>query len=547
MAGDKHRKDGYRGRAPRYERDDRRGQRAHHRWGKRDHNERSTHYQEQPVFDPTFDDLTSNHHIFPQIAGNKPGLYTSSTTIPFETVLKPDAPRAKYRRRKHEIKSVLHWGQRKLLMCEMEFLTKYGDQAGLVVYAGAASGKHIEQLAKYFPKHCFVCVDPAPFASNLVKYQHDHPKKMLLRQELFTDDLAREFEGRDCLFISDIRAADPDLMASDTIEKKVFDDQEAQMRWHNIMKPKASMLKFRLPYDQDGLTTYLKGDIWLPIWGPITTTEARLVVEGFETTEYDNMKYEEQMFHFNTITRVARYKHDVKGEGIDYCFDCRAEVGVLLGYLDKFEPQLTQEEKNVKAGTMVKEISRALGKRTLLDGNSDPGARKQGIARRQYVNGRPAYIKQQEPETQYSSQAQRMMASMNYTPGAGLGAQSQGLAEPVKASDQIERRGFGFTARTGLDQLDIEEGELPKKRNKPLTFVSADSGDKGTLSSLVSQGREMMAGTKGNTEARRARLEVEVEEGEIVAEPPPTKRADLHEDTQQSHWRAKLEDGEIEG
>jgi hypothetical protein len=33
--------------------------------------------------------------------------------------------------------TVIHWGQRKLLMCEMEFLTKYGQLAPLVVYAGA--------------------------------------------------------------------------------------------------------------------------------------------------------------------------------------------------------------------------------------------------------------------------------------------------------------------------------------------------------------------------------------------------------------------------
>jgi hypothetical protein len=45
------------------------------------------------------------------------------------------------------------------------------------------------------------------------------------------------------------------------IEKQVFDDQAAQMRWHKIMQPKMSMLKFRLPYAKEGNTTYLKGEL----------------------------------------------------------------------------------------------------------------------------------------------------------------------------------------------------------------------------------------------------------------------------------------------
>ena len=47
-----------------------------------------------------------------------------------------------------------------------------------------------------------------------------------------------------------------------------------------------------------------------------------------EYMEYDNTKYEEQMFNFNTVTRVALYKHDCVGEGIDYCYDCASEVWV---------------------------------------------------------------------------------------------------------------------------------------------------------------------------------------------------------------------------
>ncbi|KAF4700343.1 hypothetical protein FOZ63_015172, partial [Perkinsus olseni] len=46
-----------------------------------------------------------------------------------------------YHRRENEDKSTLHWGQRKLLLAELEFLMAYGSNAAaLVVYVGAGPG-----------------------------------------------------------------------------------------------------------------------------------------------------------------------------------------------------------------------------------------------------------------------------------------------------------------------------------------------------------------------------------------------------------------------
>lgn len=57
-----------------------------------------------------------------------------------------------------EKKSVVHWGQRKLLLHEIELLTQcvsLQDKA-LLVYAGAAPGAHITFLASLFPSVSFV-------------------------------------------------------------------------------------------------------------------------------------------------------------------------------------------------------------------------------------------------------------------------------------------------------------------------------------------------------------------------------------------------------
>eukprot|EP00961_Rhodomonas_salina_P002887 39493-Rhodomonas_salina.1 len=56
-----------------------------------------------------------------------------------------------YRRRQGEEKTVVHWGQRKLLLSELEFLTAHGAAGATVVYAGAAPGTHTRYLLELFP------------------------------------------------------------------------------------------------------------------------------------------------------------------------------------------------------------------------------------------------------------------------------------------------------------------------------------------------------------------------------------------------------------
>ena len=73
-------------------------------------------------------------------------------------------PRKEYYVRKDERKKLAaHWGQRKLFLSELYFLTKYAGLSKNVIYAGAAPGKHTKYLATLFPEHKFILVDPSPF------------------------------------------------------------------------------------------------------------------------------------------------------------------------------------------------------------------------------------------------------------------------------------------------------------------------------------------------------------------------------------------------
>jgi cap2 methyltransferase len=308
--------------------------------------------------------------------------------IPFSRVLQADDVSIPYKRRKGEVKTVIHWGQRKLLMSEIEFLTLYGTSSNMVVYAGAAPGTHIALLSDMFPALHFYCVDPAPFTVR-------QTEKITIVQDLFSNEMAKKLgkEHRGLLFISDIRSADYELDNCRVIEEKVQRDMAMQKEWHKCMNPFRSMLKFRLPWAA-GMTSYLDGDVYLPVWGPITTTETRLITKenSVAEIEYDHKKYEEQLFFFNTVTRPALYAHDVTdGEGIDHCYDCRAEIHILSSYLETFKA-VPKDKLAMEVGIMSKNISKQISNgRTLQDGNLDPADRKRKIQSNQWINGRPAY------------------------------------------------------------------------------------------------------------------------------------------------------------
>ena len=324
------------------------------------------------------------------------------------------------------------------------------DEPLTVIYAGAAPGTHTTFLMDLFPRLKFVLVDPAPFSPKLVESE-----RLLLRQELFTDDVAREYAGQKVLFICDIRACDWSMQSEDEVSSQVWDDMAAQMGWHMILRPQKSMLKFRLRWEA-GLTDYLAGNIYLPVWGPITTTEARLIPDGFDMCKWDNTKYEEQMFYFNTVTRVARYQHSLPvgldSEGLDYCYDCRAEIDILDRYCREYLEMKDEADIKAKIVELSKKSSReCASNRTLLDPNSDPDVRRKGIKRLQFINGVPAYDKQlSQPATPvYDDRARNMLGKMGYKEGEDLGVKGQGIKEPIAESNQFRRRGIGFGSAWG--------------------------------------------------------------------------------------------------
>ena len=89
---------------------------------------------------------------------------------------------------RYEDKDVIHWGQRKLFLSELWFLTHYGHLAKNVVYAGAASGTHIPFLVTLFPDHYFILVDPGKFKLKLMRNDTTKSEERIeVKNEFFTD------------------------------------------------------------------------------------------------------------------------------------------------------------------------------------------------------------------------------------------------------------------------------------------------------------------------------------------------------------------------
>ena len=308
----------------------------------------------------------------------------------FHRILKDSHPAQDYQSTRDKKKSTIHWGQRKLLLSEIEFLTIIGRENladSIIVYAGAAPGTHVKVLSELFPETKFILIDPAPFTVR-------PSRNIFILNQMFTNSMARRLSAQydKIYFICDIRTAAPDQDTYQECEALIKIDMANQMKWHILLHAQRSILKFRLPWD-DGRSIYLDGEIYLPVWGPQKTTECRLItgIDPRKMRQYDHKLIESQMFYFCTVLRHSLYSHPIIGGFLDHCYDCTAEIHILDSYLTEFLP--TCRKKIKKRITAYSEYisSQISHSRTLGDPNPDPGTKLAIIHNRQRPEGKRAY------------------------------------------------------------------------------------------------------------------------------------------------------------
>ena len=282
--------------------------------------------------------------------------------------LNSDDPELPYRRRNDEEKTSVSYGQRKLLLTVLQFITYFWDPIKvpkpICCYAGSAPGLNIEVISELYPEIEFHLYDPNPFKVKKSKMIH-------LYRQYFTDKDATKWAKRnDILFISDIRTADytkaKDL---DDNENQIMRDMMNQMKWYNIIKPVQAHLKFRLPYtggSRPSEMEYLDGILFKQPWAPETSTECRLVPYGPDKLKMWNcMKYQSQMFHHNAITRESiKYLSPFSPAGQGYVdepelmddYDSLCETQIILDYLQKRGAEINIQNTQSLSRLMTKKL-----------------------------------------------------------------------------------------------------------------------------------------------------------------------------------------------
>ncbi len=289
-----------------------------------------------------------------------------------------------YHRRALEFKPQLHWGQLKLFLTEVEFLTLVTQQAQrtdrapptgqdqklnketriILIYPGAAPGNHTNYLHTMFPDMEFHLYDLQKFATK-------PNSKIKLYEQYFTDDDAKKWRSE----IDDIRktgvnlfvALCSDIRTEPATEDEVARNMEMQRVWWEIIEPDLTMFKFRLPW-KPGVTLYPKGDIYIQPFAGQTSTETRLIFKKkAPLIEYKNEIYEQAMFFHNTKARNCLWPNQfstpptLKKDGFCSCYDCSALIWILVDYLGWSHDKSFTEKEEDELKTLIHSMERQIG------------------------------------------------------------------------------------------------------------------------------------------------------------------------------------------
>lgn len=241
-----------------------------------------------------------------------------------------------------DINTLPHFGQRKLLLSELEFLcvcAAENTDVKCVVYAGAAPGNHIPVLADIFHEYSFILIDPSPFCVQLKDYARRSTGRVKLIQDLFSENVASRLKliPHGFLFVSDIRNTSVSREEGNN-DRVVQQDMDLQRQWVTELRPARSMLKFRLPFARFENKTcvnrdfeYLAGDIYLQAFSRPGSAETRLITQtlapgmSVPLQTHDCERYEKQMRFFNIVSRPTVWdKAAACG-----CYDCHTMERIM--------------------------------------------------------------------------------------------------------------------------------------------------------------------------------------------------------------------------
>lgn len=237
-----------------------------------------------------------------------------------------------------------YWKERKVLMGDIDFLLRLSkNHFHIVVYAGCSNGRHIKILSDMFQNIEFHLYDIGQFDNLVVnhpriKLNHYYENNITQDRGNFTEKVAEYYKSISSnniiVFISNIN--------SDTITEQTTNlNQRQQENWIKIMNPVMSMLRFRVPYLNKEIYSYLDGEIRFNCWDRQYTDETRLIVfPPFKSKNINYTSYREQLSWYNLLLR----NHDMSNEYLEN-FDIPLRMTVK-----QFWKRYLQEDINITLG-----------------------------------------------------------------------------------------------------------------------------------------------------------------------------------------------------
>lgn len=316
---------------------------------------------------------------------------------PRDQFLTPSSPRLPYQSGRKP--PIFHSGQRKLFFGELQFFLQYlKEDDAIVVYIGSSPGHHLNALFPLFPRLRWHNYDIRPPQYDYQGYD------VTIYPRYFTDEDAHSWgviaRTNPVYFISDIRKEGKGLIyemyraredhyrslgliltltgvnddfvittahqgarhvydrlaaaAAIKIDNDVEEGMRDQLRWHRIMNPRNSHLKFRLPwkYQPDSTYRYANGTIWWQIYSRPTSTETRFVPQDNRgEVDWSPLVYDEQCFAHNVSRGDKSFVSYQTGEMLT--FDDAAVEYLLLWYVEYRNPALTYDQVVALLGTTI--------------------------------------------------------------------------------------------------------------------------------------------------------------------------------------------------
>lgn len=232
-----------------------------------------------------------------------------------------------------------HWSARKICLSDIEFLTNYvGDKEATVLYIGAGPGFHITFLTSIFRKLIFILLDSKTIEAKT-------SKQIKINSMWKVDEVIRNLKKlkEPVYLICNVRTSSTPA----NIEDDIRQDLDNQQKWHRDLDPEASLLSFRVNRNSSK-TRFYQGDLVIEPWSSRRSYDCRLVVkQGASTIDHDNRRILSAMSYFQNVARTMFYDNKIDGaksNGLDHCYDCRAEIRILGQFLRKIGG-VTEEAK----------------------------------------------------------------------------------------------------------------------------------------------------------------------------------------------------------